>query len=209
MTSVRSTSLSEARMVVERSTATAMSIAGEIEAWSCGSSAFTRSTVSMMLAPGCAVEDHQHRRLAVGEPGVADVLDRIDRPRRRRRGAPPRRCGRRRRGCGNRRPCAPGRCRRSGSGARRSSIAPLGLWALAAASAARTSSSPMPYLKSAVGIELDPHRRQRAAADIDLADAVDLREFLLQHGGRGVVDLAAAQRVRGQRQDQDRRVGRS
>ena len=52
MTSVRSISAREARIVVERSTATAMSMAGEIEALSSGINAFTRSTVSMMLALG-------------------------------------------------------------------------------------------------------------------------------------------------------------
>ena len=56
--------------------------------------------------------------------------------------------------------------------------------------------------------QLDAHRRQRAAADHDLADAFDLRELLRQHGRGGVVELAAGQRVGGQRQDQDRRVGR-
>ncbi len=50
---VRSTSRNDVRMVVERSTATPMSMAGEIEALSWGSSAFTRSTVLMMFAPGC------------------------------------------------------------------------------------------------------------------------------------------------------------
>jgi hypothetical protein len=50
--SVRSTSASDARIVVERSTAGVMSIAGEIDARSSGNSAITRSTASMMLAPG-------------------------------------------------------------------------------------------------------------------------------------------------------------
>ncbi len=50
--SVRSMSAREARIVVERSTATPISIAGEIEALSSGMSASTRSTVSMMLALG-------------------------------------------------------------------------------------------------------------------------------------------------------------
>ena len=39
-------------MVVERSIASERSMAGEIEARSVGSSAFTRSTVAMMLALG-------------------------------------------------------------------------------------------------------------------------------------------------------------
>ncbi len=52
MISVISTSRTEARMVRVESTTTARWIAGGIEAWSCGSTARMRSTVSMMLAPG-------------------------------------------------------------------------------------------------------------------------------------------------------------
>ena len=52
ITSVFSTSRSEARMVGVRSSATQTSIALGIEARNWGSSAFIRSTVAMMLAPG-------------------------------------------------------------------------------------------------------------------------------------------------------------
>ena len=52
ISSVRSTSRSEARMVVVRSIATVRSMPLGIAARSCGSSASTRSTVSMRLAPG-------------------------------------------------------------------------------------------------------------------------------------------------------------
>jgi len=52
ITSVRSTSCSEARMVVVRSSTTPRSMAPGIAADSRGISARTRSTVSMMLAPG-------------------------------------------------------------------------------------------------------------------------------------------------------------
>ena len=51
--SARSTSRSDARMVVVRSITTSMSIASGIVARSLGSRSFTRSTVSRMLAPGC------------------------------------------------------------------------------------------------------------------------------------------------------------
>ena len=57
-------------------------------------------------------------------------------------------------------------------------------------------------------IELGAHRRQRAAPDRDLADAVYLRQLLLQDGGGAVVELPLTQRVGGERQDQHRRVGR-
>ncbi len=46
------TSRKEARMVVERSSTTVSLIAGGMAACSSGKSALTRSTVSIMLAPG-------------------------------------------------------------------------------------------------------------------------------------------------------------
>ncbi len=58
------------------------------------------------------------------------------------------------------------------------------------------------------GVQLDADRRQRAAADVHLADPVHLRDFLRQHRGRDVVDPAGWQRVRSERQDDRRRVGR-
>ena len=76
--SVRSTSCSEARMVVVRSIATFMSMSDGIEALSCGMSAVTRSTVVDDVGARLAVEDDEHRRLAVGEPEVAHVLDRVE-----------------------------------------------------------------------------------------------------------------------------------
>ena len=138
-------------MVGVRSQATSRSMSCGIDARSCGSSARTRSTVSMMLAPGCAIDDQQHGGLAVGQAGIAHVLAPNRPPRPRRRAAPPRRCGRRRSAAGTRRrSCAWSlasicqlRCP--------SSTLPLGRLALVAASAARTSSRPMPYLFSAGG----------------------------------------------------------
>ena len=52
MTTVRSTSAREARMVMVRSTATFMSMSAGRICWSRGITAFTRSTVLMMLAAG-------------------------------------------------------------------------------------------------------------------------------------------------------------
>ena len=51
--SVICTSCTEARMVVDRSSATLMSMAGEMAVVRVGKSAFTRSMTSMMFAPGC------------------------------------------------------------------------------------------------------------------------------------------------------------
>jgi hypothetical protein len=53
ITSVSSVSCSEARIVVLRSTAIATFMAAGMAAFRCGSSAFTLSIVSMMLAFGC------------------------------------------------------------------------------------------------------------------------------------------------------------
>ncbi len=52
ITSVRSTSNTEARIVVVRSSTICMLIAAGIDALSDGSAAFTRSTVLMIFAPG-------------------------------------------------------------------------------------------------------------------------------------------------------------
>ena len=56
-------------------------------------------------------------------------------------------------------------------------------------------------------LQFDTHGRQGAAAEGHLADARHLGEFLLEHGRRGVVELALAQGARGQRQDHDRGIG--
>ena len=66
----------------------------------------------------------------------------------------------------------------------------------------------MPYLNSARGIELDPHRRQRAAADRDLADARRPGTASAAARSRRRRRSRPAQGLGGQRQDQDRRVGR-
>jgi hypothetical protein len=57
-------------------------------------------------------------------------------------------------------------------------------------------------------VDLHAHRRQRRAAQRHLADTGDLAQLLLQHVGGRVIETALAQRVRGERQDQHRRVGR-
>ena len=58
-------------------------------------------------------------------------------------------------------------------------------------------------------VDLDAHGRQRAAADVDLADALDLRQLLRQHARRDVVQarLVSVELAR-EREDHDRRVGR-
>ena len=63
--SVNCTSFTEARMVSVRSVRIATFTEGGSDARSFGSSAFTRSAVSMMFAPGCRWMSSDHRRLAV------------------------------------------------------------------------------------------------------------------------------------------------
>ena len=53
MASVRSTSITEARIVAVRSNTIVRSIAAGMEALSEGSACWMRFTVSMMFAPGC------------------------------------------------------------------------------------------------------------------------------------------------------------
>ncbi len=85
---------------------------------------------------------------------------------------------------------------------------PLGLWALAEASAARTSSSPIPYLNSASGLSSTRTAGSELPTILTWPIALDLRKRLLHDRRSGVVDLAARQGLRGQRQDRDRRVCR-
>ena len=53
------------------------------------------------------------------------------------------------------------------------------------------------------GIQLHAHARQRAALRVYLSHASDLRKLLRHDGGRGIVQLAAIQHVRGQRELKD------
>ena len=57
-------------------------------------------------------------------------------------------------------------------------------------------------------VELDPDRRILLAADADQTDAGHLRELLRQNAVGVVADLGDRKRIRGERDQQDRRVGR-
>ena len=65
-----------------------------------------------------------------------------------------------------------------------------------------------PVLVERTGIDFDPDARQRSAADIDLADAVYLRDLLLQESRGDIEHLPAIEHVRCQRQNHDRKVRR-
>ncbi len=95
ISSVISTSWTEARMVMVWSMATRRLMARGMEAFQlrqCLANAVDR--VDNVRA-GLPEHDHQHRWLAVGVAGVAQVFHRIHGLARRRRSAPPRRCDRR------------------------------------------------------------------------------------------------------------------
>ena len=79
---------------------------------------------------------------------------------------------------------------------------------VAAATAVRRSSMPRPIAASDDRVEADPDRGLDAAADADLADAGNLRDLLREHRVRRLEHLRQRQRLRAQREDQDRRVAR-
>ena len=154
-----------------------------------------------------AVEDHQHRRLPVGKTLVAQILDRVD--------------DRRDIGEAHRRTVAVGDHQRQII--RRLGRLVVGvdlkmlvllldrtLWTMRVGRGKRGPHvlKPDSVFVERHRVQFDPNRRQRAAADRHLADAVDLRQGRRQHGRGGVVDLARGERLRSQRQDGDRRVGR-
>ena len=58
------------------------------------------------------------------------------------------------------------------------------------------------------GVDLDPHRRQGGAGNVDLADARKLRQPLLEDVGGEIVELPRRVRRRRHGDDHDRRVGR-
>jgi hypothetical protein len=53
------------------------------------------------------------------------------------------------------------------------------------------------------GVDLDAHGRECAATHLNLADAFDLQQALLDDGGRGIVKLAAVIKIRGECKDKD------
>ena len=65
-----------------------------------------------------------------------------------------------------------------------------------------------PIFVERLRLELDPHRRQCAAADGHLAHSFDLRELLGDDRRGRVVHLPLSHRARSERKDHDRRVGR-
>ena len=207
MVSARSTSLSEARMVVVRSDRDhEVDVVGQ-RRLQVGQQRLHLVDRLDDVGVGLQVDDHQHRALAVGLALVADVLGGVDhlgdvaQP--------------------HRRAVAPGDDQRPVFRGRARLVVGVDLPALVAdldralgrvgvgrGEGGAHALEADPVLGQRGRVDLDPHRRQRAAAQRHLADAGDLAQLLLQHVGGGVVEAALAQRVRGERQDQHRRVGR-
>ena len=63
-------------------------------------------------------------------------------------------------------------------------------------------------VKQRLRVEVDAHRGQRTAADVNVADAVNLGKGLRQLGRGEVVQLTLGPGIRGEGEDHDRRVGR-
>ncbi len=158
------------------------------------------------VGAGLAEDDEQRSRLAVGEADRAEVLDRV---------VDLGHVGQPHRG-----PVAPGDEQGSVLAGEAELIAggdlprPLGPVQLALGAVDVRAGQhrahvlePDPVAGERVGVQLHPHRGQRAAAHEHLAHAVDLGQLLLEDRGGHVVELAGARGGRGQRQDHDRRVG--
>ena len=73
-----STSATEARIVTVRSVRFVICTDAGMDAFNCGSSFLIPSTTEMMLAPGCALDIENHRRLAVHPRRFPHVLDPVD-----------------------------------------------------------------------------------------------------------------------------------
>ena len=193
-TRVRSTSRNEVRMVVERSTPKAMSIAGEIEALSCRHQRLDQIDGRDDVRVRLPVQNDQDGWLAVGEAGVAQILDPVGHLADI--------------GKMHRRAVAVGDDQRLVVGGLVGLVVGVDLVALVAdvdaafravgvgagkrgAHVLQTDAVFVDRLRN----QIDPDRRQRTAADDDFADAFDLRQLLRQHGRCRVIEIAARQRV--------------
>ncbi len=205
--SVISISCSEARIELVRSVATSRSILGRQLGAQLGQEREHAVDGLDHVGPGLAGHQHDHRRLAVEEAQGAVVLDVV---------AHLGHVGK-----AHRRAVAPGddHGRVVGGAARRRlgvdlqpppraldrALGPVGVRGLDRSAHVLAADA---VAVEGEGQQLDPHRRQRAAADLHVADALDLRQPLADDVRHRVVDLPRRQRLRGQRQDDHRRVGR-
>ena len=141
------------------------------------------------VGAGLAVENDQHRGLAVGEAGVAQIFDRIDDL------ADVGQLDRRIVAVGDDEVAVLGGVARLVVGVDLVvTVAVLdgALRAVGVGGGERGAHvfEPDAVFEQGARVELDAHRRQGAAADVDFADALHLRQPLLHHGGGGIVELA-------------------
>ena len=207
MISVTCTSRTEARMVSVRSVTMVSLMPDGMALCSRGSAAFTSCTVCTMLAPGwrwmsstAAGWSLYHARDAVVLHAVDHAADV---------------------GQANRRAVAPGDHQvlvgggidqlvvgAEGEGKARAVEAALGAVHIGVGDGGAHVLHRQSVGGEAGGIDAHPHRGAQAALHGDAADAVDFGQFRLQQRVGGVADLVDRQGVGGQRQRQDRRVGR-
>ena len=154
-----------------------------------------------------ARQDHRDAGLAVDQTGVAQVLDRIEdlgdvaEP------------DRRAVAIGDHQIAILGRVRRLVVGVDLIVVVVVldrALWAVGVGRGERRADvlEADAIVEDRAGVDLDAHRRQGRAGDVDLADARKLRQPLLQDVGGEIVELACGVGRRRHGDDHDRRVGR-
>ena len=156
---------------------------------------------------GLAADDHEHRRPAVGRPRIAQVLHGVDDLGHR---------GQLHRSAiavGNDQREVVGRALRlvvgvDLPGARAVFHRALGPVGVGPGERGAHVLEADAVLVKGLRVDFDAHRGQRAATDLDLAHARDLRQLLCDDGRRRVVHLPLRHGVRRERQDHHRRVGR-
>ena len=205
--SVNCTSATEARMVVVRSEITEILMADGMDAWSCGSAAFTACTVSITLAPGRRSIARMMPRCRLTQPfsvmscgpmaACADI------------------------GYPDRSAVAPGDdlvvpvlrlqdliVGLQGEGTRLAVQGALGLVDAHIGECGAHVLQIETIGRELRRIELDANRRVLLAADTDQPDTRHLRELLRQDALGVVVHGSNRQRIGGEAEYQDRRVGR-
>ncbi len=193
-------------MVVVRSVSRLTSTAGGSDACNCGSNCLTRSTTWITLAPGwrwmltmiagCWLTQAACRTFSAASTTSATSDSRT--------------------GAAiavgdDQRPVFVGRAQLvvgiDGIGLRRAVEAALGLVDVGVGDGGAHVLDIQAVGRQRARVDLDPHRRPLAAGEADQADAGQLRNLLRQPGVGQSLHLRQRQRLRGQRQRQDRRVG--
>ena len=176
-----------------------------IEDWNCGSLLANMVHHADDVGAGLAKNDDGHRRLAVGEAGVADVFHRAENI-----GHVGQSHGRAIAISNNQRLVLLS-VQQLVAGVNEERILvvrklALGRVGVGAGERGADIVEPDTVIKKLRGIDLHPHGGLGAAAGDDLAHPIDLGNFLRQDGVRGVVHAAHGNGVRSERQDHDGRI---